>query len=62
MGSEMCIRDSLGNDPRNCSLSAISARSKLLPVERLELFLRTYESVGCNTTDEADHRVYDVMV
>ena len=52
----------LGNDPRNYSLSAISVRSKLLPVERLDLFFCTYASVGRNTTAEADHRVYDVMV
>ena len=50
------------NDPRNYSLLAISVRSKPLPVETLDLFFCTYASVGCDTTAEAEDRVYDVMV
>ena len=52
----------LGNDPRNYSLPAIPVRSKLLPVERLDLVICTYASVGRSATARADHRVYDVMV
>ena len=53
---------SLKNDPRNYSLPATSVRSKLLPVERLDLFFCTYASVGRSTTAEADQSVHDVMV
>ena len=40
----------------------ISVRSKLLTVEKLNMFSCTYASVGRNTTAEAGHRVYHVMV
>ena len=55
----------LGCKGRPGSLEVIRAttrRSKLLPVERLDLVFRTYASVGGNTTAKVDHRVYDVMV
>ena len=46
----------------NYSLSAISVGSKLLPIEQPGLFFRSHVSVGCETTAEANHRVYDVVV
>ena len=52
----------LGEDLHNYSLSAVFVGSKLLPIERQDLFYRSHVSVGCETTAEADHRVYDIMV
>ena len=51
----------LGEDLLNYSLSAVFG-SKLLPIEKPDLFNCSHLSVGCKTTAEADRRVYDIMV
>ena len=52
----------LGQDLLNYSLSALFVGFKLLPIERPDLVFRSHVSVWCETTAEANHRVYDVMV